>query len=1463
MNQQSRRPFARLLTSQLAPIRGTFIQSMVICTAESIHNVLGLFKERSQIFDEFSSETIHNTNLLLKSGLIQELLQDLKALCRSNDIASNRSQWGLGARKSEVLFYICISTQLELSEATELNRLVKDASDRIDSSKHTADQCDVDTLLQILVNLHMCQICAFQQTEKILLKRDVEYTQETLNMIASENDLRVTSDSRLEMDSNSWGNSGAQGFTNLVLAVFREPDVDDTIAKPEVVKWHLHEACIHRAFSYIRKCIIPIVHSLGLIDNFRALAYLKIIAKFLENLAKIFVMSHYKNADPNEDADFPYDLFPPTASFYSASRGYFTRLQIENGHTNIPKNHRGAVPQNGISNSVDTLKEVLQLFSEVVDIYPKFSTTFWPDSDSSLDGSPDHGSRGRHEYHPFVVKAINVCSYHDSLLISGIQFVTSLAKSGGSTGATLVFQFLKHSNYWSAWMDRFDRIKDALAGNEDTSRMQLTGALSHSVNQISNAINRAMQTTSIFRSVTPDTPILAQSDFHDLLGILQLIAAVARCPTVANSLVDELQKFFVVISSSVSVDIKAAAFDCISSIASHWQEVSNRVWEFMEVYSLFPIRSSSSSSERGLAWEFAEIETKSGKFTMTMSFMRLLSTILQFGIPDDLGNAYRIPGIGAYLDFVIEEVLLKAHDRAYNSELGEVDSLGLRWKVTALALEVLQAVLTGYKLLEVDGDIADQMRRLSEELPYADFFDEEFECIVDGKPIRTARPKSAGFYVLAMLLGNSRTTELLLNILMYLNETYLTNQVVNYVNTVLGMTRRQLYEKFSSNPVQLPGALVTGNASGEIRSTSIYSTSYSLARTNSVYWIERTLACAVWILHEMSAKERVFHALHEGSGVPIVIRKREFGRLVQIPVVPNRVSRIIVGNNVVSALLNLVCQKFSCLPSNPPIEVLTLKLLQRILVEVPNFAFVGTRTMEGTESLVDIERITKCYDLLLQEYSQSVDQIGDSGEYTIMYDCLSRKPLMWSSSLAFGFQEKEAHESLLRSEIINLFLFPLDPSRLSLVHQLLGMQHRAGSKQPCLSSILSLLNPKGHQLLLRSPKEAADCYELIYRLCSSPLTSTRTFTYLHDHAVDYFEMQWSFFSLIIQNLRNIDVDLAAFANAHAWFLKTCTLELFASVSQEELFHSSHSTRLLCLTFKGLVDPQMANGLSASSSVAPNLLSTLSFLFDGLIHIAPRSSTFSWSDMPYNLARDAKGGAGFGIRNPFHGVSGESMEPPEFKIVSVDDFLVKADKNFESDSLVVSTRSASFLDGASRKISDLTAYNSRNRTLAGLQHLAKSLRQLLEFCFLTQTFDSVLLELGPRGGHMVVRDFLLPLLQHLGDISEMDIVIAEELISIAHYIIQRLEELIPDERSLVIDQIAQQLIVLIGRGSSRGSNYHGKVCLVWNCLRQISGETLQSEGIDREAEKYTIWVSNAAHLLHLEAINSAFCYCGYT
>ena len=70
--------------------------------------------------------------------------------------------------------------------------------------------------------------------------------------------------------------------------------------------------------------------------------------------------------------------------------------------------------------------------------------------------------------------------------------------------------------------------------------------------------------------------------------------------------------------------------------------------------------------------EIEEVESRNEEYPLLLSFLELLTTLIDSPVPAKLGAGFRVPGFEPYLDFLRDSVLLKFASRAYKRPADKV-----------------------------------------------------------------------------------------------------------------------------------------------------------------------------------------------------------------------------------------------------------------------------------------------------------------------------------------------------------------------------------------------------------------------------------------------------------------------------------------------------------------------------------------------------------------------------------------------------------------------------------------------------------------------------------------------------------------------------------------------------------------------------------------------------------------------
>jgi hypothetical protein len=583
-------------------------------------------------------EIVPETNALLLQGLLPLLLKSLRSDVNSfhhkstiggTDKTVSENLLILMRLKADIIFFAAYQSQLLENEAADLLDAIRSLSNLLLSgasggqSENGVDWCP--SVYSLLVVLQLAHVCALQQTT-CLLSRNVDYTQPMYqqctnveDVIEVGNSLPQVPGSRCGMDAagraggpgqeaEGWLCDGARGFACLAFAVLRQPEVDMDHAPATDVEWFLHEACRLRTYSHIRLCILPVLQAAYLQDRDTTLFYVAVLCELLENLAKIFCMTHYKQMHAHNENDFPYVFFPPTGGFYADNMAFYAdRLSASATGQQRP----APAP------AVDSLEDVLGVYTALLELRPEFAHSFWPSTQShdidvqrrqqqgyaqaGMAQTTEHHDIVDHYYHPFVMKAVDASFHHPGLMICAIRFVAALSASPLGRTAYAGYLFVQDSSHHQFTWDHFFESMDTIAlqlGASLSAAAGPTGAEAYSVSLGGLAQQQAQQL-----QVAQLHFCLTDRDAEGLVAIMRLLAAVAVHPAVASLLHEThrpVPRLFALLSCALPITLKGAILRALSVFARGSATVSEEVWQLVEAHRLLPISSAPLGPTSGL-----------------------------------------------------------------------------------------------------------------------------------------------------------------------------------------------------------------------------------------------------------------------------------------------------------------------------------------------------------------------------------------------------------------------------------------------------------------------------------------------------------------------------------------------------------------------------------------------------------------------------------------------------------------------------------------------------------------------------------------------------------------------------------------------------------------------------------------------------------------------------------------------
>ncbi|KAJ3843324.1 nucleoporin Nup186/Nup192/Nup205 [Lentinula raphanica] len=170
----------------------------------------------------------------------------------------------------------------------------------------------------------------------------------------------------------------------------------------------------------------------------------------------------------------------------------------------------------------------------------------------------------------------------------------------------------------------------------------------------------------------------------------------------------------------VPLELKGMIFETLAAFCQPGAgipgiEICRAVWTLMERLEVINVRAgatvsfgSSFMSVKGVEIELEEIEAVHGLYPATIPFLKLLSTLIHTPkriplkdrvsdqastntIPESLGQPYRLPGIGPFVNFVIDNVFSKISLREYRRP-------SERWQMNDLCLAFIKRILASYDM---------------------------------------------------------------------------------------------------------------------------------------------------------------------------------------------------------------------------------------------------------------------------------------------------------------------------------------------------------------------------------------------------------------------------------------------------------------------------------------------------------------------------------------------------------------------------------------------------------------------------------------------------------------------------------------------------------------------------------------------------------------------------------------------
>jgi len=340
-------------------------------------------------------------------------------------------------------------------------------------------------------------------------------------------------------------------------------------------------------------------------------------------------------------------------------------------------------------------------------------------------------------------------------------------------------------------------------------------------------------------------------------------------------------------------------------------------------------------------------------------------------------------------------------------------------------------------------------------------------------------------------------------------------------------------------------------------------------RCDGDHWRLRTVGLCLGLLHECSLREAQFVRLVWASPHPLTLLGTEGNRLTSTPVQVQRLASVLAVHpagpplSIIANYIRVKNTPSSSLLCSPSVPVLTMSLLNHISLsgqEIPLLsetqeAYIQSCCVEGL--LLDLDEDTSLLSSLML-MPLGADIPTNSTPHIDQFNDLKSFRNTLSSEIAISTKEKgvdpDEHNSphpkpalSLRDVVLQLLLTsisssPIDGRNLGIrllgltdvvQKRLTGQAYQKALSDPspnkppvnCLEAIIHLLNA-GHisqgaadahlsdddvstrlPLMFSAPEQAMKGYELLYLLCSSPVTSSIVLAWLRHNNINFVNKQ--------------------------------------------------------------------------------------------------------------------------------------------------------------------------------------------------------------------------------------------------------------------------------------------------------------------------------------------------------------------
>lgn len=1277
---------------------------------------------------------------LIDRGIISVLLKSLlKGFDPSFMLPAVNFRMKLLELVSQTLFLAIYHTQVTIEESHDVEKLIRDISALINKEEMNLPEKLEErvVIFSILQNLQITQIAMLQQTS-MLYNRGHNAPEQYVKA----NCLRQDALSRSGLDI-PWtlGSSGVKGLLALSYSILRQPMVDENKAPKEDVEWFLRQACELRAYSHLRLCIIQHLQAKADEDGFQTLQ-VATISELIQNLIMIFSMGIYRMQPEN---GFPF--FLPE-----------TQLDV-GGH-------------------FDSFEDFLMLIHDFCLLRPSFGHIFW--NSASMDSS----------HHPFV-QLVAKGSVHNQYLLPYTWRFFAVISCGYSdqdikASSTLAtFNFIRYNTRhpelnWNFFFNVISNIVDKC--------------------------NMEKQHDASIRSIQ-----FSPEDLDSLDAILELLCAVFQSPHAANQIIIDgyqpLHKLFSLLVCPLPIELRGRIFVCLAAFARASNEIVQEIWILMEHHGILPLQGNSFGrygSWLGVREDLEDLESKEKKYPVTNGFLTLLEALLHAhdsSEEDDREEGLRgminvtMPAtMPVYIGYIIDDVLFKVHSRAYSPE-GQAGK-GQMFKIATRCIRILSLTLQKYNLLETTHSKIDNPITAEFQSTYLEDFSDTFieksveanenGSFKDNKYFhRLPRPKSSGFVIMALILSRSRLLEMIFRFLSEcggdnpeISKQIRYQEVCKDALTIFRVTR---FQKNFAFPVGYPGSSKAPDLDAE-SDLSMYST--ALTSCDCSYWMERLSTACVGLLYECMLRSRRFIELFLQTGSKCSLVFIQNSRLVSIPIILHHYHDILCDPNVLTLLVSFIrTNSIWSGHSHPSLPVMAARILEHIAKF--SSSSIITSTLATSQDQLHALILGCSQGILFEDVNIRIMEDVPLGGIT---------PHEHHSII-----ESSSNEMSIRDSLLSLLLSSLPRNSFGLCHQILGFQmnslsssfftnfKRLDLEEPIsgLEAVLSLLKPGQTISLIQShPHQAIKCFELIYKLCVSPITSHITLDALRQPQINFFLeqflelrylMELSDDDLCFGKLENLTAIHNSLLSCAGFVSGACAIEFRYLTTCRPDGKSLLKPLLQSLFFEAVAETNAITEMDMSTADIEKTLIPLMNLFLRFIMRALKSQVLV-SNVIHQIKSEklksilqychrpiTTGNTSHTSWNVFNDVDVQRIAEMNLAVINVETFASIAaamcfNSEAESDGLRKETSTLIIdEDEIQEAIQSVKATNNLRRIQVSSFILSRAWRQLVDVVFL-QCKDSILGDTPSFDGdastiHHLVEYLLLPSLDVLGTCAQ--------------------------------------------------------------------------------------------------------------